>query len=188
MKIMMNAPAANVAKYLGVLEKAPILVKSITSGVVYLFGDLCSQLISGKKVGQLSRMRMVASGLSGLLFHGILSHTWYGWLDHTIEHTLGMTAWWNIFPMIVLDSLILCPTWNAIYIGTMALFLGRSVSKAWNDVKKTAFPLFKSGLKLWVPANAITYGLVPLQLRVLWCDFIEFIWCIIMSKSGGHAH
>ena len=167
------------------------MVKSITSGVVYLFGDLCSQLIGGKKVGELSRMRMIASGFSGLAFHGILSHTWYGWLDHFIEHTCGLTQWWNIFPMIVMDSLFLCPTWNAIYVGTMALFMSKTqrFKKAWKNVRTTAFPLFKSGLKLWMPANAITYGLVPLQLRVLWCDFIEFIWCIIMSKStGGAAH
>jgi hypothetical protein len=87
--------------------------------------------------------------------------------------------------MIVMDSLFLCPTWNAIYIGFVGLFMTRKVKKTWNNVRSTAFPLFKSGLKLWIPANAITYGLVPLPLRVLWCDVIEFIWCIQMAKSGG---
>ena len=90
--------------------------------------------------------------------------------------------WWNIFPMIVMDSLFLCPLWNAIYIGFTGVFVRGKFKCAWKDVKRTAFPLFKQGLKLWIPANAITYGLIPLQLRVLWCDIIEFVWCIIMSK------
>jgi protein Mpv17 len=41
-KIVMGIPAANIANYLEVLSKAPILVKSITSGFVYLLGDLCA--------------------------------------------------------------------------------------------------------------------------------------------------
>jgi hypothetical protein len=42
MKIMANIPQANITNYLAALEKAPILIKSITSGIVYLFGDMCS--------------------------------------------------------------------------------------------------------------------------------------------------
>lgn len=126
LRIIANIPTANVNNYLAVLDKAPILVKSITSGVVYLFGDLCSQMIAGKRVADLSRKRMIASGIAGLCFHGILSHTWYGWLDHFIEHTCGLTQWWNIFPMIIMDSLFFCTTWNAIYVGTIALFMSKT--------------------------------------------------------------
>jgi hypothetical protein len=133
--IIKGIPAANVATYMAALEKAPILVKSVTSGCVYLLGDLCSQLISGKKVKDLNRKRVLASGIAGLAFHGPLSHAWYWWLDHTILHVLGWTAWWNIIPMLALDSVILCPTWNAIYVGFMGLFLHKKKRDAWKDVK-----------------------------------------------------
>jgi protein Mpv17 len=187
MKIIGGIPKANVTNYVAALNKAPILVKAITSGVVYMLGDFSSQIFQGKKVAELNRSRVIGSGLAGLLFHGAMSHCWYGWLDHFIEHTLNLHAWWNIFPMIALDSLIFCPSWNAVYIGFMGLFLKKKARDVWSDVRSTAFPLFKSGLKLWIPANVITYGFVPLQLRVLWCDFVEFFWCIIMSGSHG-AH
>jgi protein Mpv17 len=133
--------------------------------------------------------RMLGSGLAGLVFHGPLSHCWYGWLDHFIEHTLGMTQWWNILPMVAMDCFIWCPFWNAIYVGCMSLVFKNSFKTVLKEMKNTSMPLLKSGLKLWVPANFITYGLVPLHLRVLWCDAVEFVWCIEMSrKTGGAAH
>jgi protein Mpv17 len=170
-----------IKNYINALNTAPILVKSVTSGFVYMMGDLCSQLLGKKELKDVSKRRMLGSGAAGLVFHGPVSHTWYAGLDHLIEHTLGWHQWWNIFPMVALDCFLFCPLWNGIYVACMGLTFGRSLKTVAKSVKKTCIPLLKSGLKLWVPANFITYGLVPLPLRVLWCDCVEFVWCIIMA-------
>ena len=143
-------------------------------------GDLFSQKSAKKK--EISKRRLIGSGMSGMVFHGPISHAWYGWLDHFIRHTLSITEWWNIFPMVAMDLLIFCPIWNAIYVGCMGLVFKNKLSNVLRDIQTSSIPLFKSGLKLWTPANFITYGLVPLPLRVLWCGCVEFVWCIIMSK------
>jgi hypothetical protein len=44
MKMIGGIPKANVTNYVVALNKAPILVKAITSGVVYMLGDFCSQI------------------------------------------------------------------------------------------------------------------------------------------------
>lgn len=126
---------------------------------------------------------MIGSGLAGLIFHGPISHAWFGWLDTFVVITLGLTQWWNIFPMIIMDCFMFNPLWNAIYVGFMSLVFKNKLKTVFSDIKSTSLPLLQSGLKLWLPANYITYAVVPIHLRVLWSDCAEFVWCIMMSKK-----
>jgi hypothetical protein len=132
-------PYAKIAaqKYMAALKVAPILVKSVTSGFVYLMGDVFSQIMGSKdqKISDVSKRRMLGSGAAGLLFHGWVSHLWYEGLDHLIEHTLGWHKWWNIFPMVTMDCLLFCPLWNAIYVGFMGLVFGNKVREVAKSVK-----------------------------------------------------
>jgi hypothetical protein len=43
-------------------------------------------------------------------------------------------------------------------------------------------------LKIWVPADILTYGFIPFEARLVFVDCIELIWCIILTKTtGGHG-
>ncbi len=63
-------------------------------------------------------------------------------------------------------------------------------SQVWADIKRTTIPLVISGLKLWPLAHCITYGLVPVENRLLWVDAVEIIWVTILATqaSGGGGH
>jgi hypothetical protein len=39
----------------------------------------------------------------------------------------------------------------------------------------------QAGWKLWPFAHLITYGVVPLEQRLLWVDCVELIWVTILS-------
>jgi protein Mpv17 len=53
------------------------------------------------------------------------------------------------------------------------------------DVKRTALPLILSGLKLWPLAHCVTYGLVPVQNRLLWVDTVEILWVTILATQAA---
>ena len=53
------------------------------------------------------------------------------------------------------------------------------------DVKRTAIPLIMSGLKLWPLAHCVTYGLVPVENRLLWVDTVEILWVTILATQAA---
>jgi protein Mpv17 len=58
-------------------------------------------------------------------------------------------------------------------------------SQIWADIKRTTIPLVVSGLKLWPLAHCITYGLVPVENRLLWVDMVEIVWVTILSTQAA---
>lgn len=43
----------------------------------------------------------------------------------------------------------------------------------------------QAGWKLWPFAHLITYGLVPVEQRLLWVDCVEIIWVTILSMFAN---
>lgn len=41
--------------------------------------------------------------------------------------------------------------------------------------------LLQAGWKLWPFAHLITYGVIPVEQRLLWVDCVELIWVTILS-------
>ena len=73
----------------------------------------------------------------------------------------------------------------------VGLMKGNSLSSVWQDMKRTTIPLIVSGLKLWPLAHCITYGVIPVDNRLLWVDIVEILWVTILAtqaSGGGHGH
>ena len=43
----------------------------------------------------------------------------------------------------------------------------------------------QAGWKLWPFAHLITYGLVPVEQRLLWVDCVEILWVTILSMFAN---
>ena len=61
----------------------------------------------------------------------------------------------------------------------------QSPSKIWADMKRTTIPLIVSGLKLWPFVHCITYGVIPLENRLLWVDAVEIVWVMILANQAN---
>ena len=51
--------------------------------------------------------------------------------------------------------------------------------------KKSTVPMVVSGLKLWPAAHIVTYGLIPIENRLLWVDMVEILWVTVLSKQAA---
>jgi protein Mpv17 len=186
-----RVPMDNWASYTSILDAAPIPTKAVTSATVYTIGDLISQRTEGASMGEIDRVRTMRSMLAGLIAHGPMSHYWYEINENLFENVLHWTAWWAFFPKVILDQTTWGPFWNNTYIIILGLMKRDRLDTIWGDVKRTTIPLVVSGLKLWPLAHCVTYGLVPVENRLLWVDFVEIIWVTILATQaagGGDLH
>mmetsp|Transcript_32508 Transcript_32508/g.49013 ORF Transcript_32508/g.49013 Transcript_32508/m.49013 type:complete len:316 (-) Transcript_32508:127-1074(-) len=173
------------SSYMQVLTTSPVQTKAVTSATVYAIGDVISQRTEGTELENIDRMRTLRSLVAGLIGHGPLSHVWYNFNEHVFNDLLHWTAWWSVFPKVVLDQSMAAPIWNNTYILLIGLMKRDSLGTIWGDCKRTTIPLIVSGLKLWPFVHLITYGLVPIENRLLWVDFVEIIWVTILATQAA---
>lgn len=173
--------------YMKVLTDSPIATKAVTSATVYAIGDVIAQKTEGTSVDNLDRARTLRSMLAGLVGHGPLSHVWYNVSENFFENVLHLTVWWSFIPKIAVDQFFWGPIWNNTYLLLLGIMKGDPLEDIWNDVKRTTVPLVLSGLKLWPLAHCVTYGLMPVENRLLWVDFVEIAWVTILASSAADA-
>lgn len=169
------------------LTTSPIQTKAITSATVYTIGDIVSQRAEGTEMDNLDLPRITRSLIAGLLFHGPLSHVWYNFSEGLFDNVSWGTAWWVFLPKIILDQATWGPFWNNFYILVLGTMKRESIESIWNDMKRTTIPLVVSGLKLWPLAHCITYGVVPVENRLLWVDFVEIFWVAILATEASNS-
>eukprot|EP00586_Coscinodiscus_wailesii_P006004 CAMPEP_0172489814 /NCGR_PEP_ID=MMETSP1066-20121228/20043_1 /TAXON_ID=671091 /ORGANISM="Coscinodiscus wailesii, Strain CCMP2513" /LENGTH=249 /DNA_ID=CAMNT_0013257937 /DNA_START=224 /DNA_END=973 /DNA_ORIENTATION=+ len=184
-EMAVRIPVDNWLGYSEILDSAPVYTKAATSATVYTIGDFLAQRTEGKEVGELDRMRIARSLIAGLIGHGPMSHIWYNVSEGLFENILHWTAWWSFFPKVAVDQLAWTPLWNNTYILLLGLMKRETLEKIWKDMKRTTIPLMVSGLKLWPLAHCITYGLIPVENRLLWVDMVEIVWVTILATQAA---
>jgi len=173
------------ASYHDALTSSPIETKAATSATVYTIGDVIAQRTEGSSMGELDRGRIVRSMVAGAIGHGPLSHFWYNYSEGFFNDYLHWTEWWSFFPKVILDQATWGPFWNNVYIVLLGVMKWESVETMWSDIKRTTVPLVVSGLKLWPLAHCVTYGLVPVESRLLWVDVVEIVWVTILATQAA---
>ncbi|CAJ1954875.1 unnamed protein product [Cylindrotheca closterium] len=172
--------------YEAVLSTNPISTKAATSATVYSIGDFIAQKTEGcdDKDG-LDFLRIARSGLAGGIGHGPLSHFWYNLSEDFFNNVAHLTAWWSFLPKIAVDQTVWGPIWNTSYIFLLGLMRRETAGKMFDDAKSSTIPLFLDGLKLWPLAHCVTYGLIPVENRLLWVDLVEILWVSILATKAS---
>lgn len=187
-EMAVRIPVDNWNSYESVLHAAPVSTKAVTSATVYSIGDIIAQTTEGKNVNSFDRMRIMRSLIAGLIGHGPLSHVWYDWSEEFFTNVLHLTdQWWAFFPKVAIDQLTWGPFWNNCYILLLGVMQFRDPKLILKEMKETTVPLIVSGLKLWPLAHSITYGVIPVENRLLWVDLVEIVWVTILASAAAGA-
>ncbi|KAH9289452.1 hypothetical protein KI387_033569, partial [Taxus chinensis] len=180
-EIVRYAPVHNWSAYEDALKTNPVLAKMVISGAVYSLGDWIAQCYEGKPIFEFDRTRMFRSGLVGFSLHGSLSHYYY----HLSEAIFPFQNWWVVPAKVAFDQTIWAAIWNSTYFAVLGLLRFESPVNIFSELKATFWPLLTAGWKLWPFAHLITYGVVPVEQRLLWVDCVELIWVTILSMYSN---
>lgn len=120
---------------------------------------------------------------SGPLIHGF--HTVLdGWLFAGQDQSKVAV----IIGKLVVDQLLFAPLLTALYLYSRALTEDRGIRSVTNKLRTELPKLVASGWAVWIPANFVNYGLVPLHLRVLFGSSVAFFWNAYLNarvSNGG---
>lgn len=180
-EVLRYAPEHNWIAYEEALKSNPVLAKMVISGIVYSLGDWIAQCYEGKPLFEFDRKRMFRSGIVGFLLHGSLSHYYYQFC----EALFPFKDWWVVPAKVVFDQTIWAAVWNSIYYACLGFLRRESPSNVADELKSTFWPMLTAGWKLWPFAHLITYGVIPVEQRLLWVDSVELIWVTILSRYSN---
>ncbi|CAJ2660449.1 unnamed protein product [Trifolium pratense] len=180
-EILRYVPEHNWIAYEQSLKANPVLAKMAISGVVYSIGDWIAQCYEGKPIFEFDRARLFRSGLVGFTLHGSLSHYYY----QLCETLFPFQQWWVVPAKVAFDQTVWSAIWNSIYFVVLGLLRFDSLPNIYGELKSTFVPMLTAGWKLWPFAHLITYGVVPVEQRLLWVDCIELIWVTILSTYSN---
>nr|XP_027193429.1 protein SYM1 isoform X2 [Cicer arietinum] len=207
-EILRYVPEHNWIAYEQSLKANPVLAKMAISGVVYSIGDWIAQCYGGKPIFEFDRARLFRSGLVGFTLHGSLSHyyyqlceviivnLWFGTVRLLLCEGLKLFAlfsqalfpfqqWWVVPAKVAFDQTVWSAIWNSIYFVVLGLLRLDSFTDIYGELKSTFWPMLTAGWKLWPFAHLITYGVVPVEQRLLWVDCVELIWVTILSTYSN---
>jgi len=176
--------------YESALASNPVATKAATSATVYSIGDVVAQYTEQRQLDNqnhfsLDQNRVLRSMIAGGIGHGPLSHVWYHVSEDFFTKVAHLTAWWSFLPKIAVDQTVWGPIWNSLYILMIGFMRRESLEKMTSDVRSTTLPLFLDGLKLWPLAHCVTYGLVPVENRLLWVDLVEILWVSMLATKAA---
>ncbi|KAJ9153619.1 hypothetical protein P3X46_027043 [Hevea brasiliensis] len=180
-EILRYAPQHNWSAYGEALKTNPVLAKMMISGVVYSVGDWIAQCFEGKPLFEFDRARMFRSGLVGFTLHGSLSHYYYQFC----EELFPFQDWWVVPAKVAFDQTAWAAVWNSIYYTALGFLRLESPANIFSELKATFWPMLTAGWKLWPFAHLITYGVIPVEQRLLWVDCVELIWVTILSTYSN---
>ncbi|XP_048235258.1 uncharacterized protein LOC8271132 isoform X2 [Ricinus communis] len=180
-EILRYAPQHNWSAYEEALKTNPVLAKMMISGVVYSIGDWIAQCYEGKPLFEFDRTRMFRSGLVGFMLHGSLSHYYY----QLCEELFPFQDWWVVPVKVAFDQTLWAAAWNSIYFTVLGFLRLESPASIFGELRATFWPMLTAGWKLWPFAHLITYGVVPVEQRLLWVDCVELIWVTILSTYSN---
>lgn len=180
-EVLRYAPEHNWVAYEEALKTHPVLAKMAISGIVYSLGDWIAQCYEGKPLLDFDRTRVFRSGLVGFTLHGSLSHYYY----HFCEALFPSRDWWVVPAKVAFDQTVWSGVWNSIYFVVLGFLRLESPVNIFDELKSTFWPMLTAGWKLWPFAHLITYGVIPVEQRLLWVDCVELIWVTILSTYSN---
>ncbi|PIA29526.1 hypothetical protein AQUCO_05900036v1 [Aquilegia coerulea] len=115
----------------------------------------------------------------------VISGVVYSLGDWIAQALFPFQDWWVVPVKVVFDQTAWAALWNSIYYVVLGLLRFESPASIFTELKATFIPMLTAGWKLWPFAHLITYGVVPVEQRLLWVDCVELIWVTILSTLSN---
>lgn len=179
------------SSYLSALEADPLLVKSVTAGVILGAADLAGQAIqkaaadgggggSADSSGGVDLARFARFAAFGLVLQAPWNHFYYLLLDGALPPTEDpLTA--TTAAKVAIDQFVQAPVFTVLIFGFLGALEGKSAEEIGRQLEDDYADTMVANWKLWVPATMVNIAFCPPILRVLFLNVVFFFWSIFLS-------
>ncbi|XP_047323263.1 protein SYM1 [Impatiens glandulifera] len=164
--------------YLSLLEKHPILTKSITSAILTLIGDITCQIFIDQ-VPSLDLKRTFVFTILGLVLVGPTLHIWYMYLNRLVSVTGASGA----LIRLLVDQCVFSPIFIGVFMTSLMILEGRS-SQVVPKLKQEWVSSLIANWQLWIPFQFLNFRFVPPQFQVLFANVVALVWNVILSYKA----
>uniref|UniRef100_K4ACS0 Peroxisomal membrane protein 2 n=1 Tax=Setaria italica TaxID=4555 RepID=K4ACS0_SETIT len=119
--------------------------------------------------------------LAKMMISGVV----YSLGDWIAQALFPFKDWWVVPAKVAFDQTIWSAIWNSIYFVVLGFLRLESPTTIYSELKSTFWPMLTAGWKLWPFAHLVTYGVIPVEQRLLWVDCVELIWVTILSTYSN---
>lgn len=172
------APAELWNDYLGLLDSAPLVTKSITAGVIIGAGDATAQLV-GKDDG-FDAIRALRWAFFGLVLQGPWNHAFYLLLDGALPPTPDPFTITTL-EKVTIDQFVQAPIFTCVILYFFALVEGKGLGFAGAQIKNELWSILLKNWAVFLPATVINISFCPPELRVLFLNCVFFGWVVYLS-------
>jgi len=172
------APAAREA----FIDRHPMLAKSLSMGLTYGLADTAAQVFAVLKHGEVlpiaARARRAASLTAvGCLAVGPILAVWFDFLERIVPGRSKRA----IAARTTLDQAIEVPFMISLIFTLSSLAEGHGPAYCLAKIQLKLLRTWRDCTGVWVPAQLVNQGLIPLKYRVMFQAFISFFWDAYLS-------
>eukprot|EP00210_Caulerpa_lentillifera_P004251 g4055.t1 len=160
------------------------LISSLVSSAFGAAGDLVSQLLisrfSTEKELKIDALRILRMAGFGFMLYGPFQHVWY----RTLGYFYPTRALTHFLPKLILNQVVLGPiavTMTFVWVFTLTKQTSLLAQKFSHDF----IPTMVNGWKFWVPAAAVNFTVIPVQLQVFYMSFCSLCWTAYLGYQAN---
>jgi len=188
--------AAPWAAYTAALDESPLLVKSLTAGLVGGLGDTIAQRFGRSADEPFDHQRNLGVWLDGVLVSGPGLHLGYSMLERRIP-CANRGSLRNALAQVAIDELIFDPVFIATFFFTTG-FVERQ--HPWHEtlpnLRRQYWPTLRGAFltsALFSPIQYVSFRYLPVRTRVLVVNTCDVLWYAAVSlgrhvEHGPEAH
>ncbi|GAB0494480.1 hypothetical protein MMPV_005774 [Pyropia vietnamensis] len=172
------------------LARRPILSKALSTAVIGLVGDLIAQVVGHRQAlaavpkgcpyrppFRFDARRAAAVTALGFAFTGPALHGWY----ETLGRVFPGGGWAAVVSSVVADQSLFAPVVNGVYLFATGLMEGGAVRDVTAKVRTGLAGVWGKSVAVWLPAQVVNFGFVPLVWRVPYVNCVALMWTVLLS-------
>lgn len=177
------------AWYEAQLVQQPMLVKVVTSGVLWGVGDLLGQILSAWHVGLLTGRhfdvpRFIRSLVYGGVLYAPVAHAHSNLLEWLLGSKRGMTGARATVVKVVVEQFVFWSYFsNAYYHVMMGALQGHGVAACIHGLADNFVSTLIAQWALWLPAQTIQFRYVPVRHQLGFVLFCSLVWSTFLSAA-----
>jgi protein Mpv17 len=93
-------------------------------------------------------------------------------------------SWAVPLSKILIDQTLWSVTWNTLYFVLLGAMRVDRLGNIVQSVRSSWLDVLKAGWRFWPLVHVLTYGMIPMQHRLLFVDAMELVWVGMLSFYG----